>query len=298
VADPIEVGEASGRTMLASLLIVFREMLEAGLIVGIVLAATAGVPGRGLWVGGGVVAGLLGACVVAGFTDVLANAFNGVGQEVFTAAILSLAVVMLSGHCLWMAKHARELTASMKAAGQAVRDGERSLLALAIVVAIAVLREGSEVVLFLYGIAVSGKEGGLAMLLGGVLGVAGGGVVSYLLYRGLLAIPVRRFFSLTNGLIALLAAGMAGQAAAVLAGVDILPSWGEHIWNSSGLLAENSMLGRALHALMGYSDRPCGIQLAAYAATLAILLVSMRLIGLSQAAETDQARTATSHGAA
>ena len=278
--------------MLASLLIVFREVLEAGLIVGIVLAATAGVPGRSAWIGAGIVAGLLGACLVAGFTDVLASAFEGIGQEVFTAAILSLAVIMLSGHCLWMANHARELTLSMKAAGQAVKNGERSLLALAIVVAVAVLREGSEVVLFLYGIAASSKEGGLAMLLGGVLGVGAGGVVSYLLYRGLLAIPARRFFALTNGLIALLAAGMAGQAASVLAGVDILPSWGQQVWNSSGLLAENSMLGRALHALVGYSDRPCGVQLVAYVTTLTILLVSMRLIAQTNAAESGQTKTA------
>ena len=136
------------------------------------------------------------------------------------------------------------------------------------------------------------------MLLGGALGVGAGGAVSYLLYRGLLAIPARRFFALTNGLIALLAAGMAGQAAAVLAGVDILPSWGQQIWNSSGLLAENSMLGRALHALVGYSDRPCGIQLVAYVTTLGILLVSMRLIAQAQAAENRQAQTATRRRAA
>lgn len=284
--------------MLASLLIVFREVLEAGLIVGIVLAATVGVPRRGVWVGGGIVAGLLGACIVAGFTDVLANAFEGVGQEIFTAAILALAVVMLSGHCLWMAKHARELTLSMQAAGLAVKNGERSLLALAIVVAVAVLREGSEVVLFLYGIAAASNEGWPTMLVGGVLGVIGGGAVSYLLYRGLLAIPARRFFALTNGLIALLAAGMAGQAAAVLAGVDILPSWGQHIWNSSGLLAENSMVGRALHALIGYSDHPCGIQLAAYVATLVFLVVSMRLIAQSQANDRHQTPPARLHRAA
>lgn len=284
--------------MLASLLIVFREVLEAGLIVGIVLAATAGVPRRGRWIAGGIAAGLIGACLVAGFTDVLANAFQGIGQEIFTAAILVLAVVMLSGHCLWMAKHARELTLSMQAAGRAVKNGERSLLALAIVVAVAVLREGSEVVLFLYGIAASSNEGWMAMLSGGVLGVVGGAAVSYLLYRGLLAIPVRRFFALTNGLIALLAAGMAGQAAAVLAGVDILPSWGQHIWNSSGLLAENSMIGRALHALVGYSDRPCGIQLAAYLATLVFLVVSMRLIAQGQAHQHRPTQPARFHRAA
>ena len=40
--------------MLASLIIVFREVFEAGLIVGIVLAATRGVPRRGTFIAGGV----------------------------------------------------------------------------------------------------------------------------------------------------------------------------------------------------------------------------------------------------
>jgi high-affinity iron transporter len=268
--------------MLASLLIVFREVMEAGLIVGIVLAATAGVPRRGLWIGGGIAAGVFGASLVAAFTSVLADAFEGTGQEVFTASILVLAALMLSGHCLWMSKHARELATSMKAVGLAVKSGERSLLGLAIVVAVAVLREGSEVVLFLYGIAVSSKEGGLALLIGGLLGCAGGALVSYLLYRGLLAIPTRYLFSTTNGIIALLAAGMAGQAAAVLVSADILPSWGDQIWDTSAILSEDSLLGRALHALIGYSAQPSGIQLAAYATTLASLVIAMRLIASSQ----------------
>ena len=59
--------------MLAALLIVFREVFEAGLIVGIVMAVTAGVPGRALWIAGGVVAGVLGACLVALFTSGLSN---------------------------------------------------------------------------------------------------------------------------------------------------------------------------------------------------------------------------------
>jgi high-affinity iron transporter len=69
--------------MLATLIIVFREVLEAGLVVGIVLAASRGVPGRGLWVTGGCTAGVLGAIVVAGFASQIANAVEGIGQELF-----------------------------------------------------------------------------------------------------------------------------------------------------------------------------------------------------------------------
>ena len=264
--------------MLVSLIIVFREALEAGLIVGIVLAATAGVVGRGRWIAGGIASGVAGACLVAVFAAALSDAFEGAGQEIFTALILCFAVAMLSWHILWMSHHARAMVKELRDVGNAVRLGQRSLAALAAVVAVAVMREGSEVVLFLYGVVVSSHTTGLALALGGAGGLVLAGAASWLMYRGLLAIPLHRLFSVTNGLIALLAAGMAGQAAAVLHAADLLPGWGEHLWDSSALLSDDSLLGRSLHTLIGYSARPSGVQLAAYVATLLTLAVCSRAI--------------------
>ncbi len=257
--------------MLAALLIVFREVLEAGLIVGVVLAASEGMGGRGRFVLGGIVAGVLGAGLVAVFAQRLSDAFAGSGQQVFNATILIAAVLMLGWHNVWMARHARELTAEMKTLGRSVVSGERTLLAMAVVIAVAVLREGSEVVLFLYGIAASGGSQPLAMLTGGLMGVAAGVLLAWLIYRGLLVIPTSRLFSVTNVLIALLAAGMAGQAAVYLVQADALPALGQQLWDTSGLLPDDSLVGRALRALVGYSDRPMGIQVAAYLAVLAVL---------------------------
>src|ERR1700752_4736312 len=188
--------------MLATLLIVFREMLEAGLIVGIVLAATEGLPRRLLAIGGGIGAGVLGATGVAGFADVIASTAQGVGQELFTAGVLVAAVIMLTFHSAWMSRHGRKMTAELTAMGKAVGSGDKTLLAIAVVLGLAVMPEGSEVVLFLYGIAVSAQESFAAMLFGGLAGLVLAFVVSYLLYRGLLSIPMRHFFSVTNWLIA------------------------------------------------------------------------------------------------
>jgi high-affinity iron transporter len=94
--------------MIASLIIVFREVIEAGLIVGIVLAVTSGVPRRGRWVMAGIVTGVAGATLVAVFAGALSNALAGVGQEIFNASILALAVVMLAWHNIWMARHGRK----------------------------------------------------------------------------------------------------------------------------------------------------------------------------------------------
>ena len=272
--------------MLGRLLIVFREVLEAGLIIGIVLAATQQLHGRGKWVGGGIGAGTLGAVLVAMFAGALSSALAGFGQEAFTASILVVAVLMLAWHQIWMAGHGRQIAHEMKAMGQAVALGRKSLLAMAVVVGIAVLREGAEVVLFLYGIAASTNVGLVPLLMGGALGVGLGGAVAWLLYRGLLTIPLHRLFSVTSWLIALLAAGMAGQAAAVLAGADVIPAWGYQLWDTSWILSQDSLAGRALRALIGYADRPMGVQLAAYLVTLTALVVGSRL---ARAKPSDQA---------
>src|SRR6202048_5422002 len=113
--------------MLAALIIVFREVFEAGLIIGIVLAVTGSVPHRNRWVGGGVLAGALAACVVAAFAGALSQLFAGMGQELLNAGILGIAVIMLTWHNVWMAHHGREMAGEMRAVGQAVADGTQAM---------------------------------------------------------------------------------------------------------------------------------------------------------------------------
>ncbi len=269
--------------MLPSLLIVFREVFEAGLIVGIIVAVTSGVTGRGRWVAGGVAAGVLGACVVAVFTGGLSQLFSGNGQELFNAGILSFAVVMLGWHNVWMARHGRELAAEMRAAGEAVVTGSKSLFALAVVVTVAVLREGSEVVLFLYGITASEGGANAGMVIGGFIGLILGSLVCLLTYLGLITIPARYLFAVTSTLITFLAAGMAAQAIAFLEQGNVLTALDQTVWNTSWILSDASFLGRALHTLIGYVDQPTAMQLIVYAATLAAIMVLMKLFAVPPA---------------
>jgi high-affinity iron transporter len=265
--------------MLATAIIVFREVLEAALVVGIVLAASRGVRGRGLWVGGGVAAGALGAAAVAACADAIAAAVNGIGQELFNAAILFTAVAMLGWHNIWMNRHGRELAGAAATLGRAVLGGSRPLYALGLVVGIAVLREGSEIVLFLYGIAIGSGVGAAGMLAGGLLGLAAGAAVGAVIYFGLLAIPLNRLFTVTSWLILLLAAGMASQGAAFLMQANLLPPLGNDLWDTSSILGERSMLGTLLHVLIGYSAQPAGIQVVFYLATILVIGSLMRLLG-------------------
>jgi high-affinity iron transporter len=265
--------------MLAALIIVFREVIEAGLIVGIVLAATKGVAFRGRWIAAGIGGGIVGACLVAAFAGEIANLFSGSGQEIFNASILLLAVVMLTWHNVWMAGHGREMARHMKSVGTAVSAGEQPLTALAVVVGVAVLREGSEVVLFLYGIGQS--TSGTAMLTGGALGLAAGAAVSALMYYGLLAIPPGRLFRTTAWLITLLAAGMAAQAVLLIQNAGYLNVLTRNLWDTSWLLPDGGegwrgIAGKMLHTLVGYTAAPDGAQLVAYIATVAAIFGLMR----------------------
>jgi high-affinity iron transporter len=264
--------------MAGALIIVLREVIEAGLIVGIVLAATRTLPSRGLYVAAGILAGLLGAALVAAFAGALSNALAGVGQEVFNAAILGLAVIMLGWHNVWMVRHGRQIGEDMRRLGRDVLGGSRSLTALAVVVAVAVLREGSEVVLFLYGVVISSGEPGLSLVLGGLLGLLLGAGISALTYKGLAVIPLRHLFKVTSVLIGFMAAGMAAQSVAFLEQADIATGLGDVVWNTSWLLADNSIAGRVLHTLLGYTGKPTELQLVVYLATLGTIFGVMKLL--------------------
>jgi high-affinity iron transporter len=213
--------------------------------------------------------------VVAIFAGAISGLFAGYGQEIFNAAILLLAVGMLAWHNAWMAKHGRELAAEVRKVGQAVAHGDRPLMALAVVCGVAVLREGSEVVLFLYGIIASGATAS-ALLIGAILGVLGGVAVAGFSYLGLLAIPQRYIFTVTGWLITLLAAGMAAQAVFYLNAAGILTLFSNQVWDTSGVLSQSSIPGLILHTLIGYTDRPTVLQIIAYLATIAAMIGLMR----------------------
>lgn len=266
--------------MLAAFIIVFREVLEAGLIVGVMLAASEGIRGRGAVIALGIAGGVVGCGIVAAFAEQIANLFEGSGQEMLNAAILSVAVVMLVWTVVWMASHGREMVTEMRAVGRDVKDGRRPLAALGVVAGMAVLREGVEVVLFMYGISVSGGEAPVNVVLGFALGVGAGALVSFLLYRGLVAIPMKHLFKTTAVLITLLAAGLAAQAVGILQDAGFIQSLADPLWNSTWLLADDSAVGRVLRTLVGYRAQPTGMQLIAYITTIAVIIALSRMVNV------------------
>src|SRR4029079_12209250 len=150
-------------------------------------------------------------------------------------------------------RHGREIAAEMRQVGSAVSEGTRPLTALAVVMALAMLREACEVFLFLYGIMAQGTSQA-DLLVGGLLGIVAGAGFTALTYFGLLAIPPRYIFSVTSWLIALLAAGMAAQAVQFLNAAGVLLALDNTVWDTSSLLSESTIFGHLMHTLIGYSE--------------------------------------------
>jgi high-affinity iron transporter len=263
--------------MFSVAVIVFREVLEAALIIGVVAAASRGISERTRALGAGIAAGTLGSVLVAIFAESISQAASGMGQELFNATVLGLAVAMLAWHSIWMARHGAQMAANARRVVHDVRQGARGLSAIALVAALAVVREGSETVLFLHGMYSGGGLTPASVVSGGALGVAAGAALGYGIYAGLVRIPVRWFFSITGALVLLLAAGMAGQMARFLVQADVLPGMLDPLWDTSRLLSLQSALGAFLQLLVGYDPRPSGMQMVFYAATLALIIAGARL---------------------
>jgi high-affinity iron transporter len=252
--------------MFAAAIIVFREVLEAALIVSVILAATRGVHHRLKFIGSGILAGILGSFLVAFSTQALASALDGNGQEIFNAAVLFTVVGLLTWHVVWMQRHGKEMVCEMREVGAAVSTGRASLMVLAVVVMFAVLREGSEIVLFMYGMMASSPLVDVAsgLGLGLISGMAAGGVI----YWGFVKMPVGKLFSSTNFLLMLIAGGMAARGANKLIQAGYLPSLQDPLWDTSEILSEHSLVGQFLSALVGYMEQPSGMQLLFYVITV------------------------------
>ena len=263
--------------MFPSFIVTFREILEVAIVVGVVIAATKGLVGRSRWIALGFGAGIAGSCVVAFFTDSIANFAEGLGQELFNAIILFTASAIIGWTAIWMRVHAREMVSQIKNQGSKIVNGELPKITLSVIIALTVLREGSEIVLFTYGMLASGQAVS-DIVAGSAAGLLAGGVLGGALYFGLVNIPTKYIFKVTTWVLLFLTAGMSSIGAKYLVAAGYFESASAVMWNMSSILSESSVVGQILHAMLGYSERPMLIQGIFYLATLAFFVSAMYLV--------------------
>jgi high-affinity iron transporter len=277
--------------MLSTSIVIFREILEIAIILSVVMVASKELEHRNRWVAIGVLAGISGSVIVAIFAQSIANAAEGMGQEFFNASILLTATVVIGATALWMSKHAKHLTAHLRHVSTEVIQGNLPLYSISVVIGLAILREGAEIVLFTHGMIASGQSIA-SILIGSAMGFALGSAVGAAMYFGLLKISPKHVFGVTTWLLMFLCAGMAATAAKYLVSAGWFESLSNQLWDSSFILDDANVFGQILHALLGYTARPMALQFIFYLTTLGILIMSMKLINRKPSANTKPALVA------
>ncbi|CAB3773454.1 FTR1 family iron permease [Burkholderia sp. MSh2] len=262
------------------LFIVWRESVEALLVVGILYAwlkngdddARRGLPFLWAGVGAGLLMAVgLGAALV-GFTEVL----SGDAQDYFQTAMVLIACVLIVQMVLWMRRHGRTLKRDMEQSlQQSTRDS--NWWGVAVLVALAIAREGSETVIFLYGLGFgqSGHVDGqqmLAVLIG--LGLAF--FTFYLLQLGGKFFSWRHFFRVTEVMLLFLGAGLFQTGVDKLIDKEILPLGISQVWDTSAILDDSGTFGSLVATLTGYRAHPALTNLVAYAVYWAVVWVLLK----------------------
>lgn len=256
-------------------LIVFRESLEAALLIGILAVATKGVPDRGRWLLAGLAVGLAGAVLMGSAMEKITTLSSGLGQELVNAAILSVALVLLVWHSVWASVHAKELVSQARTVGGMARNNESSLWPVGILVCLAVLREGAETVLFVSGL-LSGADMTTGELVTGTLfGMTLGSGVGLLMYFGLGRINPKNLFSVTQVLILMLAGNLASQLAKTLQQGGWIDKLLDSAWDAENLLPMDHVAANILHSLVGYESNPSQLQVVAYGMTVFSILAAV-----------------------
>lgn len=257
-------------------IVVFREILEISLIIGILAAATKDLTGSRKFIISGLFLGILASLILALFTDKISESLNGLGQEFFNGIILLSAALMIGWTVLWMQKHAKSISKELKNLSNSIREGKKPLYALLIVVFLSVLRESAEIVLFTYSYFISGTNLN-QIILGVTLGIISGSAVGLALYLGLIKAFGKYFFIVTTWLLIFLASGIATQGIGFWVNAEIIPALGNPIFDLSGILSQTSIFGKFLNIFFGYIDQPSGAQFITYVMTLSVLIVGLRI---------------------
>ena len=247
--------------LLTSVIIVLREVLEAALLVSILLALSTVLGISRRWVSWSLAFGMAGAFIYSFTVAAISDWFDGVGQEVTSAALQFLIYLFLLLFALLV----------MRNSGPRRLSDKQIMLVMAAIVSLAITREGFEVLVYIYGFS-SDLPRFATILLGSAIGASIGISIGVLIYYFVSSLSYRQSLVIGIGLLALVAAGMLSQAILLLIQADWLPSQ-LPIWDSSGWLSEESVTGQLMYALIGYEATPTALQASFYFGGLLLLLI-------------------------
>ncbi len=271
--------------MIASFIIMFREALEAGLIIGIILSylSRTGQTRYNNLVYYGLLSGIVASVVGAVLFSAVAGGFTGTAEQVFEGATMIIGAALLTTMIIWMMRQ-RHIAAELeRKVSTELKEAHK--LGLFLLIFFSVLREGIEAVIFL-GAASFVSEGN--NLIGAIIGIAVAIVVVYLIFVGAKRIDIKKFFTVTSALLILFAAGLVSQGVHEFQEAGVLPTYVEHVYNinpplnpdgSYPPLHENGYVGSIFKSLIGYDGAPSLLQLLSYAGYVVLAALVWRRFG-------------------
>ncbi len=260
--------------MFASLLLMFREGLEAALIVGIMLGYLGQVGHeerrRTVWMA--VVAAAAACLALAAGLQIVGASLEGKAEAIFEGLAMLLAVVVLTWMIFWMRYQARHIKSALEAEIRAAVRQEHAwaLFSLAF---LAVFREGVEMALFMT--AIDNVSDGFTAWVGGLIGLLVAALAGWLIYTSTARLNVRRFFDVTSVILLMFAAGLFAHSIHELQEAGWLPVVIEHVWNLKPLLDDQSTVGSLLRVLVGYNDDPALLEIIGYLAYWVVVAVTV-----------------------
>ncbi len=263
---------------LSSFVIVFRETLEAALIVAIVLTYLIQTKANQylrhvLW---STLAAIGTSLIVAFIFDQTVGEFEGRAAEIFEGVVALVAAGVLTYMVLWMHKQAAKIKTQMHEKLQLVIN-RQEVLSLMALPYFAVLREGAETILFLKAAAL--QAGGVTSAFGGIAGFISAVFITTSFFWLGKKIPLKPFFRYTGLFLTFIAAGLLAYGLHELEEAGFIFPIIEHIWDFNPVLNEKEGIGSFLKAIFGYNGNPSLVETAAYFGYLILMMGLMFLDG-------------------
>lgn len=268
--------------MTAATIITLRETLEASLIVGIILAYLNHTQNKRhapfVWMG--VAAGIALSVALAVIFQMVVGDFSGRAEELYEGVTMLIAAMLITWMILWMLQQRRTIRKNIEMKVQArltpaCRTGrDEHPWGLFWLTLIATAREGIETVIFLKAAIL--QAGGSHQIIGGLLGIVVAILLSVLLFRGIVNIPLKKFFTATSVLLILFAAGLIAHGIHEFEEAGLIPSLIAPLWNTNGIIDEAGTFGSFLKGLFGYNGNPSLAEAIGYGTYLATILFFWR----------------------
>jgi len=258
-------------------IVVFREFLEIALLLGVIMAVTKPIRNSRTYIVLGALIGIVLAAIFALSTRAISTSFGGLGDELFDSCTILLTAAIISWTVVWMQGYTKKIKKDLSKLSENITAGRASQFMLVLVVATAILREGAEIILFVYSVSSVENIQGTQYLIGIGIGALSGLIIGVGLYLGLMKFAGKYVFKTSTVLLTMIAAGLAAEAAGILTSSGFIELYSDQLWDTSWLVSNESIIGKILNIIIGYDSRPNGMQLAFYLASILITVSFMRL---------------------